>query len=61
LEATYDAEPLNNQLPTYPPRAFLEQVEGEVILRVLVQADGQPGRVELLATSGDDRLDLLRV
>lgn len=57
LEATYDAENLNNPLPPYPPRAFFEGVEGEVILRVLVLSDGLPVSVELHASSGGKRLD----
>jgi protein TonB len=57
IDATYTADNLNNPLPTYPPRAFFNQIEGEVLLRVLVLATGQASEVQILSSSGDASLD----
>lgn len=33
------------------------QEQGKVLLRVLVSAEGKPGKIELSSSSGSDRLD----
>ena len=43
--------------PRYPSRAIARQLEGEVLLRVTVGADGRPEKVELQQTSGHTLLD----
>lgn len=52
----FDAAYLNNQTP-YPPLARRLRETGTVQLRVLVSAEGQAERIELLASSGSPRLD----
>jgi protein TonB len=55
--ARYDAAYLNNPAPAYPMRSRRLREEGQVMLRVLVSAAGQPARIELRASSGFDSLD----
>lgn len=55
--ARFDAAYLNNPAPAYPMVSRRMREEGQVMLRVLVSADGQPNRVELRTSSGSDRLD----
>lgn len=55
--ARFDAAYLNNPRPAYPMLSRRLREEGQVMLRVLVSADGQPARVELRTSSGSDRLD----
>lgn len=43
--------------PTYPKNALNEGKEGDVILRVLVFANGTIEGIELRQSSGDSRLD----
>lgn len=44
-------------MPTYPPTALREGKEGEVTIRILVNADGQLDLVIVTKSSGDVRLD----
>lgn len=55
--ARFDAGYLNNPPPAYPPLARRMQEQGKVLLRVLVSAEGKPGKIELSSSSGSDRLD----
>ena len=53
----FDAEYLANAAPEYPRFARQRGIEGRVLLRVLVSADGTAGRVELARSSGNELLD----
>lgn len=55
--ARFDAAYLNNPSPAYPMLSRRLREEGEVMLRVLVAADGQPKRIEVRTGSGSNRLD----
>ena len=55
--ARFDAAYLNNPAPAYPMLSRRLREEGEVMLRVLVAADGQPKRIEERTGSGSERLD----
>lgn len=55
--ARFDAAYLNNPAPAYPMVSRRMREEGQVMLRVLVSADGQPNRIELRTSSGSERLD----
>ena len=55
--ARFDAAYLNNPAPAYPMLSRRLREEGEVMLRVLVAADGQPKRIEVRTGSGSERLD----
>jgi protein TonB len=48
---------LNNPPPPYPPISRRLGEQGEVVLRAFIEADGTASRVELLRSSGFDRLD----
>jgi protein TonB len=52
-----DLKTTNRVEPTYPPISRRMGEEGTVKLRVLVNANGRPGQVEVLSTSGFGRLD----
>lgn len=45
------------QAPTYPKNAENEGVEGEVLVRALIKADGTLEQAEIKKPSGDSRLD----
>lgn len=51
------ATPIFKPKPDYPPAARRRQLEGRVVLRVEVLADGECGQVEILQSSGHDILD----
>lgn len=53
----FDAEYLANAAPEYPRFARQRGIEGRVLLRVLVSADGTAGRVQLARSSGNELLD----
>jgi protein TonB len=55
--ARFDADYLDNPAPAYPPLSRRMKEEGRVMLRVLVTAGGLPGRIEISAGSGSNRLD----
>jgi len=58
LEAPrFNAAYLNNPPPVYPLSARRRGIEGRVLVRAEVQADGSCSRVELKTTSGSDLLD----
>lgn len=48
---------LNNPKPKYPSLSRRSGEEGRVLLRVLVNANGNPETVEISSTSGFERLD----
>jgi protein TonB len=52
-----DADYLQNPQPEYPAISRRLGEEGQVMLRVLIGADGRPQQVELRRSSGYDRLD----
>lgn len=43
--------------PTYPPEALARELEGTVVLKVLVDVDGSPLSVEIERSSGHRKLD----
>jgi protein TonB len=53
----FDAAYLKNPEPDYPSLSKRFGEEGRVILRVLVNPDGQPEQVEIRQSSGHARLD----
>jgi periplasmic protein TonB len=53
----FDAAYLDNQPPSYPPLSRRLGEQGRVVLRVLVDANGSAGQVEVRASSGSGRLD----
>jgi protein TonB len=53
----YDAAYLNNRPPSYPPIARRMNIEGTVLLRVLISPSGLPQRVDLAQSSGSSLLD----
>lgn len=53
----FDAEYLDNPIPTYPPISKHERETGKVFLRVYVEASGSPSKVDLQTSSGFERLD----
>ncbi|APR04511.1 energy transducer TonB [Thauera chlorobenzoica] len=55
--ARFDAAYLNNPAPAYPMLSRRMREEGQVMLRVLVSADGLPARIELRTSAGSERLD----
>lgn len=57
IAARFDAAYLNNPTPTYPMLSRRMREEGQVMLRVLVSAEGLPARIELRTSSGSERLD----
>lgn len=57
ISPRFDADYLDNPKPAYPPLARRRGEEGKVLLRVFVDADGRPGKVELQRSSGSPRLD----
>ncbi|MFO1153910.1 MAG: energy transducer TonB [Rhodospirillales bacterium] len=46
-----------NPMPDYPPAARRRGIEGTVVLRVEVSAEGRPLAVEIAKSSGSDSLD----
>lgn len=60
--STADAAPepariLSNPKPAYPRQARRRGLEGQVLLEVEVRADGRPGRIDIVASSGHSILD----
>lgn len=53
----FDADYLNNPAPRYPALSRRLGEQGRVLLRVFVDAQGLPARVELRTSSGHERLD----
>ena len=51
------ASHLSNPQPEYPMTSKRMGEEGQVMLRVLVSADGRAEQVDVLRSSGFDRLD----
>ncbi|MEC5320148.1 energy transducer TonB [Brenneria populi subsp. brevivirga] len=55
--ASASASHLNNSAPRYPALALKRKWEGTVQLQVRVLANGQPGEIRILRSSGRDILD----
>lgn len=55
--AHYEVGSKKNPRPPYPLAAFLDRIEGQVILRVHVMANGKPAEIQLLRSSGSPQLD----
>lgn len=53
----FDADYLDNPAPVYPPLSRRTNEEGKVLLRVFVEANGSPSRLEIQTSSGYERLD----
>lgn len=53
----FDARYLDNPAPAYPSMSRRLREQGQVLLRVLVNAGGAADAVEIRATSGHERLD----
>lgn len=53
----FNANYLNNPKPAYPALSIRLREEGTVMMRVLVDEQGLPARVELRTSSGFERLD----
>ena len=53
----FDADYLSNPAPAYPPISRRLNEEGKAIVRVFVTPDGRAERVELVRSSGHERLD----
>ncbi len=51
------ADYLDNPRPAYPPLSRRLGEQGQVLLRVWVEADGRPGQIEIRRGSGFERLD----
>ena len=53
----FDADYLDNPAPVYPAVSRRLGEQGKVVLRVFVEADGRPARMEVRTGSGSPRLD----
>lgn len=53
----FDAAYLNNPAPTYPPLSRRLGEQGRVLVRVFVNPNGAPAKVQLRESSGHRRLD----
>lgn len=56
-EPRFDADYLSNPTPIYPQLSRRWGEEGEVLLRVHVDANGLPSQIEVRTSSGSQRLD----
>ncbi len=52
-----DADYLNNPKPPYPPMSKRLNEQGNVMVRIYIDADGSPQKAELQKSSGFERLD----
>src|SRR5690606_4635655 len=57
IEPLFNADYLNNPKPAYPAMSRRLVEEGRVMLRVFVDTEGRPARVQVLRSSGYERLD----
>lgn len=57
VSARYNADYLQNPKPAYPRISRKRGEQGKVMLRVFVNSDGSPEKIELRASSGFQRLD----
>jgi protein TonB len=57
VKPSYDADYLKNPPPQYPFTARRLGIEGTVVLRVWVSAEGLPDRVSIVKSSGSTLLD----
>jgi len=56
-EPVFNAAYLNNPPPVYPQAAKRQNIEGEVLLKVEVSAEGNAGNVSIAKSSGSNLLD----
>lgn len=56
-KAIYNAEYLNNPAPIYPPLAKSRNIEGKVLLEVLVSEKGEASKLKIISSSGSNLLD----
>jgi len=56
-EVVYNAQYLNNPAPLYPPLAKSRNIEGKVVLEVLVSDQGEALKVKIISSSGSTLLD----
>lgn len=56
-EPVFNAAYLNNPAPFYPTSAKRNNIQGKVLVDVLVKADGKPAKVAVLNSSGSIALD----
>lgn len=57
VQARFDAGYLQNPAPTYPAISRRLGEEGRVMLRVFVESNGLPSKLEIRTSSGSSRLD----
>jgi protein TonB len=57
IPPSFNADYLQNPAPAYPALSRRLGEEGRVVLRVYVDPDGHPARVEMRTSSGHSRLD----
>lgn len=56
-EPLFDAEYLNNPAPAYPLAAKQKNIQGKVLINVVVKTDGTPAEVTIFRSSGSSILD----
>lgn len=57
IPPAFNADYLDNPAPAYPALSRRTGEEGRVLLRVFVEANGLPSKVEIRSSSGSERLD----
>lgn len=57
ISADYAASYLNNPTPPYPRQAFMQRLEGQVILRAHVRKNGVADEIQIHRSSGHQVLD----
>jgi TonB family protein len=56
-DPVFDAEYLNNPAPGYPSAAKQRNIQGKVLINVVVKTDGTPAKVVISRSSGSSILD----
>lgn len=56
-EPVFDAAYLNNPAPFYPAAAKRKNIQGKVLIDVVVKTDGTPAQVQIARSSGHGDLD----
>jgi TonB family protein len=57
VDPVFDAAYLNNPSPSYPMEAKRRNIQGKVLVKVLVKTDGNPEAVDIARSSGNSSLD----
>lgn len=57
VDPIFDAAYLNNPSPSYPIEAKRRNIQGKVLVKVLVKTDGNPDSVDIARSSGNSSLD----